>query len=391
MGEGSRRHLFLSCGEASGERYGVALVEALRELEPDLRISCLGGPALREAGAEVVVDSRELSVMGFAEVVGVLPQILRARKKIFRHLKEQHVDLAVPLDFPGFNSALAGRARAAGIPVFWLIAPQVWAWGGWRIGGLRRKIDRLGTILPFEQKFFKQRGFDVFPMGHPLMEDYGGDFVFDQAVARREKTLNAVGGPLTISLLPGSRRQELDQLLPILKVTAQALTGMLEGRSIRWLVSVAPGVEPSRVAAVFDGGQELSQEPLPRLLANSDLALVCSGTASLEAALAGVPHEVVYRTGSLNYWLARRLVKTRYIGLSNLILDQSVVREHIQEGAAPLPLARGLQSWVDRPRDRETFFAHARDLRQRCGEPGVWRRTARALVDLLDREAHGAR
>lgn len=391
MSTGAPRHVFLSCGEASGERYGAALVRHLRDIDPGLRISCLGGPALRAAGADVIVDARELSVMGFTEVLGVLPQILRARRRAFRFLRQEGVDLVVPLDFPGFNSALAGQAKAAGIPVFWLIAPQVWAWGGWRIGGFRRRIDRLGTILPFEQDFFSERGFDVFPMGHPLMDDYGNDEDFEAAVRRREARLKSSESPLTISLLPGSRRQELDHLLPILKVTAKAMRSMLEGRELRILVSAAPGVEPSRIAQVFDADEEISTEPLSRLLAASDLALVCSGTASLEATLAGVPHEVVYRTGGFNYWLARKLVKTRYIALSNLILDSPVVREHIQDEAAPLPLARAASRWVAHPDERAAYLEQVRRLRGLCGQAGVWRRTAQALIDTLDGAGHGSR
>lgn len=391
LSTGAPRHVFLSCGEASGERYGAALVRHLRDLEPGLRISCLGGPALRAAGADVVVDARELAVMGFTEVLGVLPQILRARRRAFRFLRDEGVDVVVPLDFPGFNSALAGQAKAAGIPVFWLIAPQVWAWGGWRIGGFRRKIDRLGTILPFEPEFFRARGFDVFPMGHPLMDDYGADFAFEESVARRERRLKSADAPLTISLLPGSRRQELEHLLPILKVTVQALKGILEGRELRILVSAAPGVEPSRVAAVFDGDEEISTEPLPRLLSASDLALVCSGTASLEASLAGVPHEVVYRTGGFNYWMARRLVRTRYIALSNLILDAPVVREHIQDAAAPLPLARAVSRWIAHPDERRDYLEQVCSLRGLCGEAGVWRRTAEAILQKLDGAGDGAR
>ena len=162
-------HIFLSCGEASGDRYGAALAAALWSLDPEVRISALGSPGLADAGCEMVADSHELAVMGFSEVVGALPALLRARKRIWKHLRDTPPDLVVPIDFPGFNGTLASRAQREGIPVFWLIAPQVWAWGGWRIPGFRRKIDRLGTILPFETSFFTERGFEVFAMGHPLM------------------------------------------------------------------------------------------------------------------------------------------------------------------------------------------------------------------------------
>ncbi len=375
-------HIFISCGEASGDRYGAALTAALRALVPGVRISALGGTQMARAGAEIIEDSQRLAVMGFAEIVSALPAILKARRRIREYLATEKIDLVVPIDFPGFNGKLASQSKSLGLPVFWIIAPQVWAWGSWRTGGFRRKVDRLGTILPFETSYFTKRGFDVFPMGHPLMEDYGEEYVFEEGMTRREKRLNNREGPLTIGLLPGSRRQELDHLLPVLKVTCQAVMGHLSAREIRFIVSAAPGVDPIPVSAVFDGKFEICQDPLPRLLNRLDLALVCSGTASLEAALAGVPHELVYRTGQINAFIARRLVRTPHIGLSNLIMDRRMVREHFQEQASPLPLARSLLRWLARPAERQTFYGDVRRLRQLCGEAGVWERTAREVLAL---------
>lgn len=375
-------HIFLSCGEASGDRYGAALAAALRSLEPDVRISALGGNGLAEAGCELVADSHEVAVMGFSEVLSALPAIMRVRGRIWKHLRATRPDLVVPIDFPGFNGTLASRAKRMGIPVFWLIAPQVWAWGGWRIPGFRRKIDRLGTILPFETSFFTERGFDVFPMGHPLMEDYGGEYAFEQSLAKREARLGDRAEPLTVALLPGSRRQELKHLLPVLKVTTMAILGHMSDRPVRFVVSIAPGVDPALINEVFDTGIELSRAPLPQLLESADLALVCSGTASLEAALAGVPHELVYRTGGFNSFIGKRLLRTPYIGLTNLILGQGVIREHLQDDASPLPLSRNLLRWLARPAERQNFYAHVRRLREMCGGPGVWQRTAQAILDM---------
>ncbi len=385
-----RRHIFLSCGEASGERYGADLVSALRSLAPDLRISALGGRHVESRGAELVHAATELGVMGFAEVLHAWPAIVAARRAVSGFLRRQQVDLVVPVDFPGFNSWVAGRAHAAGIPVFWLIAPQLWAWGEWRAGGLRRKIDRLGTILPFEEEFFRERGFDVFPMGHPLLDHYGSGFPFRESRLRRENVFNDRNAPLTIGLIPGSRRQELRHLLPVFKVTAQALHGHLNPRPLRFVASVAPGLDSRAVAEALGSEVEVSRDSLSSLLPRLDLALVCSGTASLEAALAGVPHDVVYRTGRLDYALARRLVKVHHIGLANLILDEPLVREHIQQDASPLLLARSLLRWVSRPQEREAFYKSCDRVRERCGPAGVWERTAEALLALLDRRSGDA-
>jgi len=379
-------HVFISCGEASGDRYGAALAAALGAAAPDLRISALGGPRLAAAGAELVRDSSDLAVMGFAEVLRQAPRLLAARREVARHVATAGVDVFVPIDFPGFNSHLAARARAAGVPVFWVVAPQVWAWGAWRTGGFRRRIDRLATVLPFETEYFTSRGFSVFPMGHPLMEEYGDQERYEASVAARERDLDARDGKLRLALLPGSRTQELAHLLPVLRVAARAAKTMLPERRLETVVSCAPGLDAEHMAEGLDEDVTVSREPLPELLRGAHLAIVCSGTASLEAALAGVPHELVYRTGRFNYWLARRLVRTDRIGLSNLILGETLVREHIQDDAAPLPVATDLVRWVSRPAERRDFYAAVRRLRAACGRPGVWSRTARAVLDLAGRE-----
>jgi lipid-A-disaccharide synthase len=372
----------LSCGEASGERYGARLVTALRELDPSLRFSALGGQGLAEVGVTLVESSRGITIMGFAEVLGAMRRILYVRRAVWRHLAQGDIDLCVPIDFPGFNLRLASRAKALGIPVFYLIPPQLWAWGRWRLPGLRRSVDRIGTILPFEAEFYRRYEFPVVPLGHPLMEDYG-PFPFDRLVEEREGRLADRNAPLTIGLLPGSRGQEIQRLLPIMKAAAHIITSWLSRRQASFVVSAAPGIEMDRLMGLLASGLQVSDEPLPQLLRRLDMAIVCSGTASLEAALAGVPHEIVYVTSPLNFWLARRLVRVPHVGLANLILGRELAREHIQGQATPLSVSRALMNWLSLPQARHAFYQDARWLRELCGEPGVWRRTAAAILDFL--------
>lgn len=372
-------HVFISAGEASGDRYGAALLAALREREPRLRCSALGGPALAIAGAEIIQNSAEIAVMGFGEVAATLPAILRARRRVFDRLRREPFDLVIPIDFPGFNLELAGQARRHGRPVFYLIPPQLWAWGGWRVRTLRQRADRVGTILPFEAEFFRARGLDVFPMGHPLMEDYAA-FPFTRRQHERETRLDDPVQPLTIGLLPGSRRQEIERLLPSFKVAAGMIRAWQGRRDVRVLVSAAPGADRDRLAATIGEAGHVTDEPLPRLLERLDFALVCSGTASLEVALAGVPHAIAYRTSGLNYTIARTLVRVPYIGLANLILDKPAVPELIQESASPAHLANALLAFMNQRRRREEFYGDCGRLRAACGAPGVWARTAAAIL-----------
>ena len=375
-------HIFLSCGEASGDRYGAALVAALRREHPDVRISALGSQALAVAGADVVASSEQIAVMGFTDVVGRLPAIMRVRRQVWRHVARAGVDVVVPVDFPGFNLRLAGRARRLGKPVFYVVPPQLWAWGAWRLGRLQRDVTRLGTILPFEPGWFGERGVDVAHLGHPLMEDYA-DYPFEAHRREREQRLLDPQRPLTVGLLPGSRAQEITGLLPSMAVAASMIQTWLGRRRVQVLVSRAPGAAGRRTEQLAGDGVTVTDEPLPLLCERLDVALVCSGTASLELALAGVPHALAYRTGAVNYAIARRLVKVPHIGLANLVLGRPLVTEHLQEEAAPTHLANSLLTLLNTPGRREEFLAGCAEVRRACGEAGVWRRAARAILDLV--------
>ena len=376
-------HIFISCGEASGERYGAELVTALRQQNPNLRFSALGGAALAGAGVRMVQSAHEIAVMGLTEVITALPELVAARRRIWHHLKKEDVDICLPIDFPGFNLRVAGQAHKLGIPVFYLIPPQLWAWGGWRIGQLKQNVDRVGTILPFEEEFYRQEGLEVVPLGHPLMEDYA-HYPFDQLCEERESRFHDSELPLIIGLLPGSRKQEVSRLLPVLKVAAKMVQTWLMPRPVSFVVSIAPGLKRGPFLSYVGTGVEISQEPIPQLMRRLHLALVCSGTASLEAALAGVPHDLVYLTHWLNYQIGKRLLRVPRIGLANLILGKDMVREHVQEDVTPISLAQSILKWVNVAQARTTFYNDARRLRQMCGQPGVWQRAATAILEFLN-------
>jgi len=344
----------------------------------------MGGDVLAAAGADVVVDSAPIRIMGFGEVLSHLGPILRTRRAVWQHVKTSQVDMVVPIDFPGFNLRLAAHARRQGIPVFYVVPPQLWAWGGWRVDRLRQNVDQLGTILPFEADWFGERGVPTVHLGHPLMEDYA-EFPFEARRRAREERLLDSNVPITLGLLPGSRRQEIEALLPTMKVAARMAQSWLGRRRVKFLVSRAPGSDSRRLSALAGGAFQLVEEPLPDLLSRLDVALVCSGTASLEASLAGVPHAVVYRTSAFNYAIGKRVVKVPYIGLANLILDRPLVTEHIQGDADPTLLANSLLGFLNTPGHRQEFYRGCNDLRRRCGGAGVWRRAARAIINLLDR------
>lgn len=382
----SRPHILLSCGEASGDRYGAEFVRALRDRLPGARITALGGPALAALpDVEIVQDSATVAVMGFGEILGALGALRSARSRLRAVLDRGDVDLFVPVDFPGFNLPLAAHARKRGVPVLYLVAPQLWAWGGWRVGRLRRSVDRLVALLPFEVDYFKSRHVPVTHLGHPLLESYPHERV-EAGRRRREERFRKPDAPLTVGLFPGSRRQEIKRLLPVLCAAYVRLSAAHPERTFRGVLSRAPGAdwEPEEP---LPPGVEIDASPLSSLLPGIDLALVCSGTASLETALASVPHAVVYRTSALNYWLARRLVRVDWIGLANLVLDQELVHEYIQQDLDPDTLAADLGSWLGSVSRRARYEDGVDRLRDRLGGEGFWERLADLALHLRrDRE-----
>ncbi len=375
-------HVFLSCGEASGERYGAELARVLRERLPDVRFTALGGETLAAAGVEIVCERSALSIMGFGGILSALPTVWRARRKLWQHLSTGDVDLCVPIDAPGFNLGLAAHARRRGVPVFYLVAPQLWAWGGWRAGKLRRAVDLLGTLLPFEPAYFEARGVPTVWLGHPQLEIYD-KLGADRDRKAREMRFCASSSVLTVGLLPGSRRQELDHHLPLMLETVARLKSLVPQRSFRCIVSRAPGVDDETLAPALTAGVEVSDAPLARLLPELDLTLVCSGTASLETALAGVPHAIAYRTSAFNHLVASRLVRIPRIGLANLVLERDLVREFVQKEATPDNLARDLADWLNNGSRRARFASNVDALREMLGVPGVWSRAADAALSLI--------
>jgi len=357
-------------GEASGDQAAATVVRALRDLRPEWRISAVGGAKLAGAGAEIILPYEEVAVMGFAEVVSRLPAIRRHMRRLTSLLKSGSVDLLLPVDFPGFNLRLAARARKAGVPVLYFVAPQVWAWGKRRVDSLRRNVDRLAVILPFEEEWFRREGLASRFVGHPIMED--------------ERPFAPDAFPLRLGLLPGSRAQEIGRHLPLMLSVARELQARLPGLSCELLE--APGLPAGLYDSLLGGasGIERRRTGSAEFLGSLGAALVASGTATLETAVAGVPMAVVYRTSTLSYWLARRLVSVEHVALANLVAAERVAPEFIQEGARVDAIVATLAELLSGGEARESQRASFRTLREKLGGPGCGEKTAQIAVQLLE-------
>lgn len=329
--------ILLSAGEPSGDLHGAAVARELRRRWPSARMFGLGGPRMAEEGVELLADLRDLAVMGFVEVAGRLPYFLKLFRRLRAEMAARGADLVLPIDYPGFNLKLAGAARASGIPVLYYIAPQVWAWHRSRIRRLAEETDRLAVVLPFEEAIFREAGAHVRFVGHPLLDAA-------PAEPRREEFCAAHGldpeRPL-LALFPGSRAQEVARHLEIFVEAAE----LVRRRH--------PDVQPVIATSGAVGDRAYDGAPFPRtersraLLMHAAAALVKSGTTTLEAALAGTPMVIAYRTSGLTYALARRLVRVDHIGLVNLVAGERLVPEFVQDAATPDALAAALDPLLD--------------------------------------------
>jgi lipid-A-disaccharide synthase len=319
---------YIIAGEASGDLHGSNLIKELHKLDSSASIRCWGGDKMQAAGAIVVKHYRDLAFMGFVEVIKNLRTIFRNMDFCKKDILANRPDVLILIDYPGFNLRMAKWAKQQGIKVVYYISPQVWAWKENRVKGIKENVDKMLVILPFEKDFYKKWNYEVEYVGHPLVEVIDSFQSSVYSLALIEPTENSK--PKTqniIALLPGSRKQEILKKLPIMLEVAKHFP------SYQFVVAKAPGLDENfynELLAPFNNVSSVVNKTY-ELLSQSKAALVTSGTATLETALFAVPEVICYKGGALSYQIAKRLIKIKYIGLVNLIMDKEVVKELIQD------------------------------------------------------------
>ncbi len=366
---------YLLAGEASGDLHGAMLIEGLKREDAEAEIRFWGGDCMaRAAERPPRKHIRELAFMGFWEVLKNLPAIRRNFEDCKRDLLEWRPDVLILIDYPGFNLRMARWAAQRGFRVFYYISPQLWAWHSSRVETIRRYVERMYVILPFEKRFYASHGVEVDYVGHPLLDVVDG--VEAQADFRQRHRLDEC--PI-IALLPGSRKQEIARMLP----TMAALES--EFPAYQFVIAGAPAVESEFYLNLLRAGPRkvrLVEGATHPLLRHAHAALVTSGTATLETALFGVPQVVCYRGNALSFWLAKRLVEVEFISLVNLICEEAVVEELIQRDFHPERLKVALQSLLQ-PSTRARILEKYGMLRRRLEPPGAAARAARLMVQRL--------
>lgn len=371
-------------GEASGDLHGAKMVRSLLSMQPDLRIFGMGGRELRAAGVEMLYDAAGLSVVGITEVFSHLGEILAARRILIEQMRKRKPALLILIDFPDFNLMLAKKARKIGVPVFYYISPQVWAWRKGRTRKIGRLADRIAVILPFEQEFYRTYGIKVDFVGHPLL-----DSVAAAMSGEKFRESLAIGPDKTIvGLLPGSRTKEISSLLPDFLAAAQILADSADNE----FVFVIPRASTVSSQLLEEYGVSKYRDHLDirivdqdryDLMANCRAAVAASGTVTLELAILGIPTVAAYRLTRRSFFLGRLLVKLPWISLVNLIAGRKVIPELLQDQANPQDIARELSAVLKDGRERDAMQQGLEEVRNRLGGPGASRRAAEIALQMV--------
>ena len=369
---------YLIAGEASGDMHASNLMHELRKNDQGAVFRCWGGDQMQAAGGELVKHYRDLAYMGFVEVA----MNIRAIMKNLRFCKEDILrfkpDALILIDYPGFNLRIAEFAHRNGLKVIYYISPQVWAWKKSRVYGIRKNVDKMLVILPFEEEFYQRYNFKVEFVGHPLLDVVNRPSVYKDTDAF-EAAHHLTGKPI-IALLPGSRKQEIKRMLPVMALLAKKFT------AYEFVIAGAPSIDPEFYRRITGpDGPIILFGQTHELLRHAHAALVTSGTATLETALFRIPQVVCYQGGAVSYAIARRIVDVKFISLVNLIMDRRVVAELIQGDFNAENLEKELNAVLD-GKTRSQIISEYKLLRERLGGQGASQRAASSVCKILGLE-----
>lgn len=366
---------YIIAGEASGDLHASNLMGELRKTDPDAEFRCWGGDLMQAAGGVLVKHYRDLAYMGFLEVVMNLRTIMKNLSFCKEDIQQSKPDAVILIDYPGFNLRIAEFAHQKGLKVIYYISPQVWAWKKSRVYGIRKNVDKMLVILPFEKEFYRRYDFEVAFTGHPLLDIVNKPSVYMDAEAFQ--VAHHLSDKPVIALLPGSRKQEISRMLPLM--------ASLSGRfpAYQFVIAGAPSIEPSFYGQwTGQAGPAILFGQTHELLRHAHAALVTSGTATLETALFGIPQVVCYKGSSVSYAIARRIVDVKYISLVNLVMDKQVVKELIQGDLNKENLEKELNIILE-DKNRQKIISEYNLLRDKLGGEGASQRAAAAIGEFL--------
>ncbi|MBF0504547.1 MAG: lipid-A-disaccharide synthase [Candidatus Omnitrophica bacterium] len=387
-------HLMVIAGEASGDMRAAGLARALKQLQPSLRLSGIGGAHMRQAGVECFTDITELAVIGFVEVLKNLGRIKKVFDQALVQIDTTHPDAVILVDYPGFNLRLAREIKKRGIKIIYYISPQVWAWKEARVKKIKELVNRMIVLFPFEQETYTKYGMKVDYVGHPLVDE----IVVSKTPSEVLRNIGLSEGKTTIGLMPGSRAKEVERHLPCMLEAAQKLFEQDHDRQfvllkastipLKFIESVLMGRSLKRLLRPFGTRNDTALKDLPIKIYDGttydginamDAAMVASGTATLETALLLKPMVIIYKTSWLTYAIAKAVIKIPYIGLVNIVAGKKVAEELIQNDAKPETIARAVENALNNKQIVNELAA----VKTSLGEPGASLRAAHIVLNEL--------
>jgi lipid-A-disaccharide synthase len=371
------RRVMMVAGEASGDLHGGGVVRELKRRAPSADIFGVGGDNMQREGMELSQHISGLSFMGLVEVVRHLGKIRRVHRQLELLLRQRRPDVVVLIDYPGFNLRFARTAKRYGIPVLYYISPQVWAWNAGRVRKMRSLVDSMKVVFPFEVEIYDREGIDVEFVGHPIVDRIGS------SIAREDflREAGLVSGKKVLAIFPGSRVQEVERILPIALGAARRLQQV---HDIQVAVGVAPNLERSVVerSGAVGGDVVLVEQATYDLMKHADLAVVASGTATLETGWFATPMIVVYRASPVTFWIGRMLVDIPHIGLVNIVAGKQIVPELVQQHLTAGNVVRAASRILLDTEYEQNMRRELRIIRDRLGGPGASARVADGVVRL---------
>jgi len=368
-------------GEASGDMHGARLASSIKKRFGDPFLFGVGSDAMHAAGVRLIVDAKELAVVGITEVISKLPTIYRAMGTVKKALHSLRPDLLILIDFPDFNFRVAAIAKQLNVPVLYYISPQIWAWRQGRVNTIKRLVDHMAVILPFEAPFYRKHNVPVTFVGHPLLDRI--PLLTETPLDRNDP------GETVIGLLPGSRGKEVTTLLPVMLEAARLVNQRMP--SVKFLVSCSPSIDAALLESTvghYTGALNIRivKGAVASVFDQSQLLIAASGTVTLEAALNGIPTVIVYKVSPLSYWLGKRLIKVNHIGIANLIARKELFPELIQENATPAVIADTTWDLLSDKKKFNRIKAELAGIRGRLGGAGASDRVAAIAMDLIRRQ-----
>ena len=372
--------IMIVAGEASGDMHGANLVREMLRIDPALNFYGIGGKKLREEGVKLLANASDMAVVGLTEVISKLGSILKIMGMMKRSLDERRPDLVILIDYPDFNLPLANAAKKRGIKIFYYISPQVWAWRKGRIGQIKKTVDKMAVILPFEVDTYGQEGFTVNYVGHPLLDMIKLNYSKQES----RKKFGLAENKITIGILPGSRLSEVGKLMPELLRASEILAQKMP--EVQFVLPLADTLEEKIITKIISGFNvkvKIISGNTYDVISCADLALVASGTATLETALLGIPMVIVYKISLLSYLIGRLIVDVKNIGLVNIIAGKTIVPELIQGDACGKRIAVEALAILTNEEKKQEMIKELMAIRARLGEPGAAIRAAQIACDMI--------